>query len=77
LIISERSQVSWRHKEIRPSTNVCHLEVGDLFWHENGKQYKLLARDAVKAIVQRWTIFDDLWLNIKLGRKSGRSKTTN
>jgi hypothetical protein len=40
--------------ELRPSSALCSLEIGDRFLHENGTVYQLLWRDAVKAVVRRY-----------------------
>ena len=46
--------------EIRPSSNLCDVEINEVFTHENGKRYILLKRDAVKATIARWTFVNDL-----------------
>ena len=49
-----------RFLEIEPSSNLCHIDVNEVFTHENGKRYILLKRDAVRCTVTRWYWFNDL-----------------
>jgi hypothetical protein len=55
--------------EIRPSSNLCDIELNEVFTHENGKRYILLKRDSVKAIVCRWFWYNDVFE--KIGRRIG------
>ena len=49
-----------RFLEIRPSSNLCDVEINEVFTHENGKRYILLKRDAAKAVIARWFWWNDV-----------------
>ena len=56
--------------DFRPSSLFCNINIHELFIHDDGHRYMLMARDAVKVYAVRWY----WWNNIleKIARRFSR-----
>jgi len=63
-------------EDLQDKQAMAGLEIGDVFTREDdNKRYQLVYRDAIRNVVRRWTLIDDVVLLIRRKFEHGSKAT--